>query len=74
MFYVGRRRPTQTFPDGFSLSSKHKRCIIWNLVQLRLTHASVQGLSEGSIILGATDYDTITVPINFICICMYIYI
>jgi len=33
-------QPTQPIPDGNEVSFKHTRCVIWNMVQPRLTHAT----------------------------------
>jgi len=40
MFYAGETWPTWTVLDGNLVSFKHKRPVIWNLVQPRLTHAA----------------------------------
>jgi len=39
IFYMGRAAPTQPIPDGNEFSFKHKRYVIWTLVQPHLTHA-----------------------------------
>jgi len=54
MFYAGETWPTWPVLDGNLVSFKHKRPVIWNLVQPRLTHATSADIMR--IITNFTEY------------------